>query len=67
MTQVPMAFHGEDQDMTLTATLPRSFPATTGQEVDLYPASSGCTVTEAATLLGISEDSVDSSLNIDVL
>ena|GEM_PF-1525735 len=65
MMQVPMAFHGED--MTLTATLPHSFPATTSQEVDLYPVSSELTVAEAAILLGMSEDCVDCLLDIDVL
>ena len=50
-----MALHCDD-DMTLTATLPRSFPATAGQDIDLYPVSSELTVAEAVTLLGMSEE-----------
>ena len=53
--------------MTFTATLPHSFQATTGHDIARYPVSSGCTVAEAAVLLGMSEDSVDCLLNIDVL
>ena len=63
--QVPMAFHGEDQDMTLTATLPRSFPVTAGQEVDLYPVSSELTVAQAANHLQTSEKHLNHLLDAE--
>ena len=49
--------------MTLTATLPRSFPATTGQEVNLYPVSSELTVAQAAKRLRMSENHLSDLLD----
>ena len=67
MTQVPMAFHGEDEDMTLTATLPRSFPAIAGQEVDLYPVPSEFTVAQAAKRLRMSENHLSDLLDAEYI
>jgi hypothetical protein len=54
--------------MSITATLPHSFLATGGQDIDLFPVSSSeLTVAQTAVLLDMSEDSVDCLLNIDVL
>ena len=49
--------------MTLTATLPRSFPATADQEVDLHPASSELTVAQAADRLQFSENHLSDLLD----
>ena len=62
-----MAFHGEDQDMTSTATLPRSFPATAGPEVDLYPVSSELTVAQAAKRLRMSENHLSDLLDAEYI